>query len=241
MIATLPISERPRERCLQQGARCLSLRECLAILLGSGPHEKGAIGVANDVLLLPGEGFQYPEEERAYFTAMEVSAEAHLNGVYGLGPAGRAKLLASFEIARRYANFRDQARVSPLRAGEKTRKILDLPEQAFDRISLSLRGEAQEWLGFVPLYRSGKLGDFCMVERGVRTHVNVDPLELFSRILALRPQGFFLFHNHPSGDLSPSAADRDLTLQVRDLASRFGIRLLGHGVVNTLGERWIVL
>ena len=79
--------------------------------------------------------------------------------------------------------------------------------RSVERISASLRRECQEWLGFVPVHRGGELGHFCLVERGVRTHVNIEPAELFARILALRPVGFYLFHNHPSGDLTPSEED----------------------------------
>jgi DNA repair protein RadC len=71
--------------------------------------------------------------------------------------------------------------------------------------------------------------------------VNIDPAELFARVLALRPHGFYLFHNHPSGDLSPSPADIDLTRQVQRVSEQLGIRLLGHGIVSSREERWIVL
>ena len=230
MIVNLPLAERPRERCIEQGARCLSLRECLALLLGS-------LNLASRVLERPGSGFDESESERAFFTAMEVSADSHLSDHLGLGPAGQARLLAAFELGRRYAHHRERSLCSV----KSPRKVLDLRGQAVAGIRAPLRHEVQEWLGFVPFYRSGQLGNFCLVERGVRTHVNIDPVELFSRLLALRPEGFFLFHNHPSGDLTPSGADIDLTRQVRDLAGRFGVQLLGHGIVATLGESWIVL
>ena len=84
-------------------------------------------------------------------------------------------------------------------------------------------------------------GAFLHVERGVRTHVNVDPAELFARILALRPEGFFLFHNHPSGNPAPSETDQLLTIKVMRLSQQLGLRLLGHGVVSSREERWVVV
>lgn len=229
--------ERPRERCLTQGARCLSLRELVAVLLGSGPPGLGDLGLASRLILRPGAGLSSAESERALFTALETAGLAHLMEVKGLGPAGQARILAAFELGRRYALHRERG--SP-HSRPRPRKV-DLPERALNLIPAAYRAEPQEWLGFVPMHRSGDLGGFCMVERGTRTHVNIDPVELFARILALRPSGFYLFHNHPSGDLSPSPEDEDLTRRVDQLSRYFGIRLLGHGVVGTHDERWVVV
>ncbi len=239
MISKLPLTERPRERCISQGAHCLSLRECIAVILGSGPRNLGALGVASQILDLPGIGLEPIEQERAFFTAMEVSNLTHLAEVRGLGPSGRARILAAFELGRRYSVFRQQTGTErPLPA---KLRAADLRKQAVAKISMDRRTDPQERLAFVPIYKGGQVGQFCLVEKGVRTHVNIDPLELFSRLLALRPHHFILFHNHPSGDLTPSAADFELTLNVQELADKFGIRLLGHGIVSGQSDNWIDL
>lgn len=232
-IAPLPESERPRERCLLRGADCLSLRECLAIILGTGPPRLGCLGLAQQMLDLPGQGLSEADAERAFFTALEISGPAALENASGLGRAGKARVLAGFELARRYAIFRE-ARRRPLAS--------PLPESrhaALARVGPELRADAREWLGFVPFYRPGELGGLCLVERGVRTHVNVDPAELFARVLALRPKAFYLVHNHPSGDLRPSASDREMTEQVAKAARLVGTCLLGHWVVATGGETYM--
>src|SRR4051812_5909277 len=103
MIERIPPQERPRERCLEKGADCLSLRECLALVLGSGPRSVGCLGLSSRVLGRAGEGLSEDEQERAFFTAMEVAPRAHLEPIAGLGEAGRARLMAAFELGRRYA------------------------------------------------------------------------------------------------------------------------------------------
>src|SRR3954465_3283717 len=93
----VPSDERPRERCLSHGASCLSLRECLALILGSGPPGSGALGLAGRILELPGTGLDAEESERAFFTALESSAAPHWDvDAAGLGPAGLARLMAAF-------------------------------------------------------------------------------------------------------------------------------------------------
>lgn len=247
-IPQIPQDERPRERCLAHGPSCLSLRECLALVLGTGASGKSSLELAEELLERPGPGLPPREREVAFFTALECRGSAALEGIAGLGPERRARILAAFEIGRRYRQFRGDEAASPA-PGPPDPDSGPSPENPRSRLSaLALRSvpacaraDAQEWLGFAPLYRSGRLGGFCQVERGARTHVNVDPAELFARVLALRPAGFFLFHNHPSGDLTPSEEDLTLTRQVRRTAESFGIRLLGHGIVGARDTRWIVL
>ncbi len=232
-----PISELPRERCLRSGADCLSLRECLALVLG--PCFPSSLELARRILERPGPGLPPLYEEAAFFLALESSS---LDSIPGLGPAGKARLLAVFELARRYGNYRDQTQ--GVEQADKLRLVpgaRDLAGEALARSPAIERSHSREWLGFVPVARGSRslVGALCVVERGVRTHVNVDPAELFARVLALRPRGFILFHNHPSGDLSPSEEDLDLTRRVARVGAQLGIRLLGHWIVTARAERWL--
>lgn len=238
-IQKTPLSERPRERCIENGPACLSLRECIALLIGSGPKGLGCLGIASQILNRPGTGFNPAEEERAFFTAMEVSGPAFLKEFRGLGPAGQARLLAAFELGRRYASLRCTPQPHSSRSESGNQALPFLARRALNRITIKQRQDAQEWFGFVPYYQTSELGEFCEVEKGVRTHVNIDPAELFARILALRPLGIFIFHNHPSGSLVPSRADHLLTEKVAELSAEFGIRLLGHGILTPQSHYWI--
>jgi DNA repair protein RadC len=234
-IQNTPLLERPRERCLETGPNCLSLRECLAVILGSGPPGIGCLGLAAHIIQKPGPGLAPSDEERAFFTAMENSGLTYLKEIDGLGPAGQSRILAAFELGRRYALFRHQGKKTDF----KKLSFSNITFEALGKITQNQRNEPHEWLGFVPLHRSGNLGEFSLVERGVRTHVNTDPAELFARVLVLRPRGFILFHNHPSGNVTPSSQDLDLTTKVYEISKQFGIQLLGHWVVTSSGEQWI--
>lgn len=239
LIDQTPLAERPRERCLRIGPQALSLRECLALILGTGPKKKGCLGLANDLLGPDDSRASLPEAEleRQFFLTMETpAANAFLQNIAGLGESQRAKLLAAFELGRRYTAFRSaQKRTQPSRLSHPT-----LALAALALIPDSLRSEPTEWFGFIPLYRSGKLGNLCLTEKGGRSHVNVDPAELFTQILSLRPAGLFLAHNHPSGDTAVSRPDAALTEKVASLLSEFGLELLGHWIVAPEGERFFV-
>jgi len=231
MIVHYPISERPRERLRHAGPESLSLRELIALVLGSGPPAKGCIGLAGDVLARSATTLGSWEEELAFFRGMEAASFDHLQGIKGLGAAGIARLCAAFELGRRYARFRLQSDGVAALGGEFDLESLEL--DALSRVQPHQRGAVHEWLGFVPLFNSGLLGDLCIVERGTASQVYVDIRELFARILALRALAVFLFHNHPSGRMQASRADRDLTTRVQGLLDVFGVGLLGHFIVST--------
>jgi len=231
-IRLLPLDERPRERCLKLGPRGLSLRECLTLILGAGPPGLGALGVASTLMDKLGAGLEGEAQERAFFMSLENNT---LGPIPGLGPASLARLQASFELGRRYAVWRETSRRRPTSRSS----LPELAHEALEQVPSQLRSEPHEWLGFVPVYQTKKVGQLCLVEKGLRTHVNTDPIEFFARVLALRPYGFFLFHNHPSGSPEPSGPDLELTRQVGQTGQALGIRLLGHWIVSPIGERWL--
>lgn len=227
-----PKSELPRERCLKFGAECLSLRECLAVILSIGPKGKGVMGLSREILQKIAPMNHERDEEAAFFTFME-SSSSILQEIKGVGPAHFTKLLVLFELAQRYHVFKEASRKKP------SSKEPSLTQKAISKVPESFRQESREWVGFVALYRTGQLSQFCQVELGLRTHVNTDPAELFFRILSLRPRGFFLFHNHPSGSLDYSEEDLQMTEAVLHLAIDLGLEFYGHFVISPQGEQRI--
>jgi hypothetical protein len=108
------------------------------------------------------------------------------------------------------------------------------------RIPEASRRSSREWLGIVSVYERG-LGDFHPLMIGGTNRVSIEPRELFSQILAFRPEAFFLFHNHPGGSLVSSEEDRMLTRNVQRLAAKLDCPLLGHGLVSPLGSLWLAV
>lgn len=240
IIHSLPLHLRPREKCLKTGGESLTLEECLALVFGTGPQGLGCLGLARRVLSsISGPDLSPDAQERAFFAAlMSASQTSPLGNIQRLGDAQRAKFEAVLELARRFARYR----IAELEAAQSPQKVFlagSLREQAALKIPREERYATQEWIGFVPVFTGGRFGGFCLVERGVRTHVNTDPQELFVRLLPLRPEAFVLFHNHPSGNLTPSSKDIMLTRDVDALARKLGIRLLGHGIVHAPDTRFI--
>lgn len=147
------------------------------------------------------------------------------------------RVQAAFNLALHYYAYK--IRIARTESAIPTSSPADLAQAALKQVPFSFRSAAHEWLGFVPIYSRNRMGAFCIVEKGVRTHVNTEPAELFARLLILRPKGFILAHNHPSEDLTPSREDHELTFKVGVLAQDLGISLLGHWIVTGSKSHWI--
>lgn len=227
-------SETALGRCLKHGPQTLSLRECLAVVLGEGDGRSESDQVqTRKVWSRITASLGDRDQERALFLALEelgTLASAQRSPLYA---AARARLVAAFEIGRRYHLHRKEVADGGL-ANMTSEENFTFT--ALSRVSLELRADTREWLGFVPVYGSGRMGDLCLVERGARTHVNFEPADLFGKLLAIKPRAFYLFHNHPSNILVPSLEDLRLTVQIRKMAKPFNLSLRAHWIVTSEGQ-----
>jgi DNA repair protein RadC len=70
------------------------------------------------------------------------------------------------------------------------------------------------------------------VSLGTLTEACAHPREIFRPVIAGAAHGFVMLHNHPSGDPSPSSADRAITRRIADAARLLQIRLLDHIIIG---------
>lgn len=247
-IQQLPEEERPRERLFNHGAQVLSLRECVALLLGSGPIHEGSLGLAARICDFASKSDQPWEAESFFFEFLDDPhlKPSQLSALFkGLGIAGATRLLATMEIARRYHSLKNKdsrhtRRVPPQsKFDDSMSGPGPLAYRALRQIPERVRNASVEHLGFVPLADLEQVGNYYEIDRGMRTHVNTDPIEIFRKILLLRSPAFFLVHNHPSGNHFPSEADRRLTHHVARTSEALTLRCLGHWIVSSQGESWL--
>ena len=137
----------------------------------------------------------------------------------GLAPVDRQRLLAAAELARRF-----QPAADPPTVYQRPRDLL--PHLAV------MRAEPVEVLGILPLNtRLSLLDGFCPVAGGGLMHIAVRPREVFGPAVERRAAAIVIAHNHPSGDPSPSAEDREFTQLMTKAGTVLGIRVLDHMVV----------
>lgn len=106
-----------------------------------------------------------------------------------------------------------------------------------DYCRASLADEPVERFRILFLDRKNKLIADEEQQRGTVDHTPLYPREVIKRALELGATALILVHNHPSGDPTPSAADIELTREVKTVAEKLGIALHDHIVVASSGAR----
>ncbi|MDR2586201.1 MAG: DNA repair protein RadC [Prevotellaceae bacterium] len=202
--------ERPRERLVEKGPNVLSDAELIAILIHSGTKKRSAVDLAREVLQLVNGKIQ---------NLNQISLQ-QLCGIKGIGKAKAITLLASFEISRRYTFPQE----------ELSDNICNTKMAAKIAIS-TLRDLCHEECWVIFLNQANRIVAKERVSSGGVSGTIVDTRIILKSAVNKLASGIILMHNHPSGNVKPGAQDREQTLQLREAASLFGIRLLDHLIV----------
>jgi DNA repair protein RadC len=75
-----------------------------------------------------------------------------------------------------------------------------------------------------------------LMQRGTVNHANVYPREIIKRALELSASAIILLHNHPSGDLTPSKGDIEVTQKIVEAARAVGIAVHDHVIISEHGN-----
>lgn len=143
----------------------------------------------------------------------------------GLGWERAGRLLAAWELNRRLMT----------RKMEQEQEILQSSSTAAKFLSEQIGHLDHEVFCVLYLNRALRLIRMERVSQGGITGTVADPRIIFRRALSLRAVSMILGHNHPSGSLYPSTADRELTQKIRQAAEYFDMTLHDHLIVSREG------
>ncbi len=204
---------RPREKLQARGATSLSDYELLMAIIGSGVSGADVTKVARDVQkLLKEKGSQLTLDD--------------LLAIKGLGLDKATPIMAGYELWHR-------------RFEVSERPIIDSPEKAVEQLS-DIRNKQQEYFVCLTLDGANRLIAKRVISIGTLTSSLVHPREVFAEAITDRAASIIIAHNHPSGNLEPSQADRGVTERLREAGELLGITLIDHVIVTIKSWRSIV-
>jgi len=217
LIREMAEDERPRERLLGNGGGTLSDAEVVAVLLRTGTRGRSVLDLARALLVHNGglEGL--------------CGANAAELKCSGLGPAKTSSVLAAVELGRRLAR-------AELPSGE----LLSRPAAVARYLSLRYSVRGQEVMGALYLDTRNRLLSERELFRGTLNRAAVEPRAILKFGLLRDAAGLVLFHNHPSGDPSPSVEDLSFTRRLAEAGDLIGVRLVDHLILGG-GRRWVSL
>jgi len=207
-IKELPKHERPREKLVEMGSSNLKDYELLAILLRTGRAGKNALEIAQLVLK------KHPMKQLLQLSFDEITA------IEGIDSSKACTLIAAFELSRRVLEVNDTSLPVLLSPTDVVAQLTDI------------RGRRKEH--FVVLYCNSRHQLIARetISVGTLTDSPVHPREVFEPALRHLAASVFITHNHPSGDPTPSPADKQVTTRLIKAGSILGIELLDHIIVT---------
>lgn len=209
-IADMPEEEKPREKLLQRGASALTDAELLALFFGTGLPGMNAIDMGR--MLIKQSGSLQALSRRSLNDLMRIK---------GIGPAKACQLAAIFEFGKRLAIER------------RSQSPLDSPDAVYDLLGPTLQSLNHESLQVLLLNTKYHLIQVQEISKGGLNECIAHPREILRAAITHSAYAFILVHNHPSGDPSPSSADRKLTRQLKLASEHVSIEMLDHIIIGT--------
>jgi DNA repair protein RadC len=203
--------DQPREKLLNKGKAALSDAELVAILIGSGNREESAVDLSKRILA----GVENNLSELGKLSIKQ------LMNFKGIGEAKAITIMAALELGRRRRSED---------ALEKKKIISSV--SAFELMQ-PIIGELQhEEFWIIYLNNSNKVIQKNQLSKGGITGTLVDVRLVLKNALEVGATGIILAHNHPSGTLTPSEADKQLTNKLKVASESLDIKVLDHVIVT---------
>jgi DNA repair protein RadC len=204
------VGERPQERLEKHGAGALSDTELLAMLLRSGTRGQDVLTLATRLMA-----------ESGTLAGLITWREADFQKLHGIGRIKALQLVTVMEIARRVIG----------QSGPEADQ-LNRPDCVALYFQPLIAGLEVEKFWVLCLNRKNRLLKRVEITSGTATATLAHPREVFREAIREAATAVVCVHNHPSGDPMPSAADIQITRQLREAARAVDIQLIDHVIVG---------
>ena len=201
--------DRPREKLARAGTDALGDNELVAVLIGTGTRGRTALDVANSVL-----------ETAGGLRGLTRMGRDELARTSGIGAVRAARMLAAIELGRRSLT-RDPAE----------RPQFGTPREVAEHLLPQFGSYPVERFGVLLLDTRHRLLRTRILSIGSLDASVVHPREVFREAILAGAAAIVLFHNHPSGDPSPSRDDVALTRRLVTAGDLIGIDVIDHLVL----------
>ncbi|WP_190809646.1 DNA repair protein RadC [Flagellimonas sp. S3867] len=203
--------DKPREKLVQKGRSVLSDAELVAILIGSGSKRESAVELSKRILA----SVNHNLNELGKLSVNQ------LKQFKGIGEAKAVSIAAALEVGRR-------------RRGDDAEKIYKISnsKDAFELLYPVMGELEHEEFWIVYLNNSNKIIHKSQLSKGGITGTLVDVRLVMKQALELGAVGIVLAHNHPSGTIKPSAADKQITKKMQKAGEALDIKVLDHLILT---------
>ncbi|MBP2830964.1 DNA repair protein RadC [Aquimarina sp. U1-2] len=204
-------NDRPREKLIAKGKNSLTDAELIAILIGSGNREESAVTLSKRILASVDHKID----------ALGKLSISQLMKFKGIGEAKAISIVAGLELGRRR---REEER-------EVISKIT-CSKDAFDLLHTVIGDLDHEEFWMLFLNNAHTVLRKKQISIGGKTGTLVDARVVYKAALEFGATAIIIAHNHPSGSLTPSTSDRDLTQKLVQAGASLDIKVLDHLIIT---------
>lgn len=212
-LSDLALCDQPREKLMNKGAASLSNSEILAIILRSGTKEESVIELSNHIMR---------DCDNSFTKLSRLSIEELVNSYKGIGKVKAIQLAATSEILNR-------CKYEQLSKEDFTIRSSEIVYRHMEPLLSTIEHE-EFWVIF--LNRGNKIIRKKKISSGGFTGTVTDIRIIFRLALELRAVSIILCHNHPSGNINPSGADRKVTSKIQQAGETMDIKVLDHIIIG---------
>lgn len=202
--------DRPREKMMQKGPAALSDAELLAILISSGTRERSALDLARDVLALA----------HNHLHELGKLSVPELQKTKGIGEARAITIAAALELGRRRQTNEGLQR-----------PIINKSAEAAEIFIPLLRDLNHEVFCVMYLNLSNRVLRHEIISSGGISGTVADVRLILKNAILYNASKIIMAHNHPSGSMNPSMADKELTNKIKEAAAWMEIKLVDHLII----------
>jgi len=203
--------DRPREKLMLKGKAALSDAELLGILINSGTTKLTAVDIGKEIL-------RKTDNDLNHLAKLSVK---DLSKFPGIGEARAITIVAALELGRRRKETESR---------EKPK--ITCSRDAFDVLRPHLMDVPHEEFWILVLNRANQVIRPVQISAGGVSGTVADPKIIFKAALEHLASAVILSHNHPSGNLQPSQADKDLTRKLKAAGQLLDIPILDHLILS---------
>ncbi|HIY77007.1 MAG TPA: DNA repair protein RadC [Candidatus Sphingobacterium stercorigallinarum] len=203
--------DRPREKLMAYGRRKVTDAELMASLIGSGNADETAVELCRRILASL-------DHDLVRLSKLTVQELCEFKGV---GPAKAVAITAALELGRR----RQKCMFIE-------RPLVNSSTVAYDYLRADLQDLTHEEFWVMYLNGGCRVIDKQMISMGGNDFTPVDLRVILQTALMRKATALIVAHNHPSGTLTPSLADRQLTQRMQEATELVDLRLHDHIIIT---------
>lgn len=210
-IKDIPIYDRPCERLIRNGVENLSNEELLAIIFKTGTRGLSSKDLGSFLLSQIGD-----------LNSLNKINYETLKKIKGIGQSKACNLLAAIELGKRIN--REVDNIINIK--------LNSSDLVFKYYRDKLKNIKQEYFFCIYLDNNKKVIRDKLLFIGTLNYSLVHPREVFKESYLLSASAIILVHNHPSGIVTPSKQDIEITNNLINIGTLLGIPVIDHIIIG---------